>query len=90
MLTTMVAIGVGLQFYQNSADIRRPTGPTISDALLDDLNRQQENIGSMFRTIRQLSPKLERRSPSSSDELQPPSDEGQRIEESWIAPVRWV
>jgi hypothetical protein len=85
-----IALGIGFNFYLNSAEIRRPVGPTISDALRHDWQQQQKSIGSMIQTIQNLAP-----APSSNqfdpvDEVSDEPLESPDSSESWIAPVRWV
>lgn len=95
VLTAALALGIGFNFYLNSAEIRRPIGPTISDAFQHDLQRQQERIGTMIHTIQNLAPR-----PGGAQipielgddpfEPEPYPLETEEIKESWIAPVRWV
>lgn len=51
-----VAIGIGFQFYSVSEQIRRPEGPTVPDALGNDLQRNQDRLNNAIHTIRNLSP----------------------------------
>ena len=89
LMTAAIALGIGVQFYLSSPEVRRPVGPTISDALREDLSRQQNRIGNMIQTIRQLSPVAD---PVSEPPPQPSEHEDgvEDASESWIAPVRWV
>jgi hypothetical protein len=90
LFTAAIALGIGFNFYLNSSEIRRPVGPTISDALRHDWQQQQKSIGSMMQTIQNLTPAQ----PSdgfepNEGELDAPA-ESPDTTESWIAPVRWV
>lgn len=88
-----VALGLGLRVYQSSPELRRPSGPTIPDALSNDLQRQQHRIGNVIRTIRTLSPQRPSDAPAeSADPCEPPSPpaHNEDVNEWSIAPMRWV
>jgi hypothetical protein len=90
LFTAAIALGIGFNFYLNSAEIRRPVGPTISDALRHDWQQQQKSIGSMIQTIQNLSPAAPSEQFDAGDDVRSAPADSPETTESWIAPVRWV
>jgi len=91
-LVMFMSLGLALKLYENSPEIRRPTGPTLPAAIGNDLQRQQRRLGVTIDTIRNLSP----RPPQSivpapvDSEMQDPPEINNDVDQSSIAAVRWV
>jgi hypothetical protein len=95
VFVALVAVGVGLHMYNIGPDARRAAPITIPSAIGSELQRQQDCINSMIRTIRQLTPKHGERAPSFiSRPVEEPSESNQPLDEdvnrSAVAPVEWV
>lgn len=88
-LVAALAMAVGMKFYVNSDQIRRPVGPTIPAALGQDLQRQQDRLGNVIQTIRSLSaPRPATNQPAQpQDEPRPLNDD---VHGAPHAPIRWV
>jgi hypothetical protein len=87
------AIGIGFQFYSVSEQIRRPDGPTVPDALGNDLLRQQDRLNNAIHTIRNLSPGMPAAplkappKPPASPPARPLQDDVNTLS---ALPTRWV
>jgi hypothetical protein len=83
------AIGIGFQFYSVSEQIRRPAGPTIPDALGNDLQRQQQRLNNAIHTIRNLSPGIPS-SPLKAPRKAQPQPLQDDVNTVSALPIRWV
>jgi hypothetical protein len=83
MTMAVCTIGAGTLVLHHGAGSRRPSGPTISEALGNDVQRQRDGIGSVIKTIRRLAPP---RPPSSAGE----SGLDPEVDRSAVAHVKWV
>lgn len=53
----LFALGVGIFIHNHSPDARRQVGPSLTEAVNHDIQLQQQRIGSMIQTIRNLTPR---------------------------------
>jgi hypothetical protein len=90
-----LSLFTGLRIYQSGPDVRRPVGPTVPDALGNDVLRQQNRIGNVIQTIQHLAPQI-RMAPAAEKpprvepaEAAPPLSD-QSTPEWTGAPARWV
>lgn len=51
-----LALGVGLRIFERTPDARHPAEAVIPAALGNDLQRQQQNLGAVIRTLRNVTP----------------------------------
>jgi hypothetical protein len=85
----LLALGFFLM-HQHSNAVRTPAEVTLPAAIGNDLQQQQHRIEHVIRTFQQIAPTVP------ATHVQPqehePADEpiDQRIDESAVAPVRWV
>lgn len=68
-----VALALGWRVFESSPQVRRPNETTLPQAISHDVQQQQERIGSMLQTIRQISsPKF---TPRLGQQFAPHSDQ---------------
>ena len=91
LAVAVLALSVGMRFYENGSDARRPAGVTIPAAIGNDVQRQQNQIGNVIRSIRNLSlpPRPLEIEPAAPDDDSPPRMLEQDDHGS-TAPFRWV
>lgn len=86
LCTTFVVGWLGVMAFQASPEARRPMESTIPSAIHSDLQQQQNQINSVIQLLRELPPRLSA----------PVGEEGEilyideEIDQSAVAPVRWV
>ena len=86
-----VAFAVGFQFYQSGADIRRPNEATLPGALMNDLERQQNQFKTIFDSLKtrpnfEIAPSP----PVRTEQFTPHGDSEDAACCPAIAPMRWV
>jgi hypothetical protein len=88
-----VAVSIGLHAYENGPTVRRPAGPTVPAAIGSEIMRQQNRIGGVIQTIRNLVPPPQDQPPGDpSDEREAPGEPvGDDVNSpSSSSPLRWV
>lgn len=101
-VAAFIALGVGIFIHNHGPDARRQIGPSLTEAVNHDILIQQQRIGNVIQTIRNLTPHtLTPRplSPASFSEQKPLPAETESIpifsdEEDVpliaMAPFRWI
>ena len=82
VLAAAGVLGAGIHVYRGPLAVRTPSGPTIPAALHNDVQRQQDQIESVLRTLKRLAPPP--RPAVQPDKVEP------AVDPAAIAPVRWI
>lgn len=76
MCVAAVALFIGWRVLESSPQVRRPSDTTVPQAISRDMQQQQQRLGNMIQTIREISsPKF---TPRLTSDFAPPRGEGSR------------
>lgn len=101
-VAALVALGVGIFIHNHGPDARRQVGPSLSEAMNHDILKQQQRIGNVIQTIRNLTPRnLTPRNPTPASlseqkplqtetEMVPNFSDEDDVPLIAMAPFRWI
>lgn len=92
-----VALGVGIFIHNHGPDARRQVGPSLSEAMNHDILKQQQRIGNVIQTFRNLTPRnlipasfSEQKPLQAETEMIPNFSDEEDVPLIAMAPFRWI